>query len=124
MFKLALIALCASVFTLIAFVIPVQAGHMANAPYFCTTMDAAMETVRLQKAEKMDELRERATYDEAFKCWLAERDTPFIPLELVHQYYAFEAPRGVIKALAPDGTVVYLFGTMHFIDWLMHAQGA
>lgn len=114
---------CAALFTVIT-AIPSSAEHRANAPYFCTTMEAAMETVRIQKTGDMDALREKAANDESFKCWLLDATIPFVPVELMHQYKVDDLDRGFIKALAPDGTVVYLFGTMDFINWLMHEKGA
>ena len=114
---------CAALFFLLVFVIPAQAEHPASAPYFCTTMESAMETVRLQRAEQMDAIRDKAMSKADFKCWFNDFDVPFYPTELVYEYTAFNGPRGMFRALAPDGTEVFLFGTMEFIDHILHQQG-
>lgn len=115
---------CSVTFFLIAFVIPVKAEHITGAPYFCTTMEAAMETTRLQQADTLEVLRDRAESDVDFKCWFDNFNTRFYPVELVYEYVAYDALRGVITALAPDGSLVYLFGTMKYIDELLHQTGA
>lgn len=114
---------CAALFTVIT-AIPSRADHPSSAPFFCTTMEAAMETVRLQKADLMDELRDRAMSDEAFNCWFLDIDVPFWPLEIMHQYKVGDIDKGMVRARGPDGTIVYLFATMHFLNWLMHQEGA
>lgn len=116
--------ICSVTFFLIAFVIPVQAGHPASAPYFCTTVEAATETTRLQKALRMDELRTKAMSDSDFKCWFNESNVKFYPIELVYAYKVEGVSRGFITAYAPDRTIVYLFATMDFINWLLHTEGA
>ncbi len=113
-----------TLFFLMAFVIPVQAEHPASSLYFCTTMDAAMETVRFRKARDTDTLIDKALYDENFKCWFRNTLATFTPVELVHQYRAYDVNHGVVRAIAPDGVEVFLFGTMQFINRLMHQEGA
>lgn len=115
---------CAALFFLMVFVIPAQAQHPASAPYFCTTVEAAKETSRLQIAGQMDELREKAMSDSDFKCWFNESSVPFVPIDLVYAYEVEGVARGFIAAYAPDKTIVYLFGTMDFINWLLHERGA
>ena len=113
---------CAALFTMIL-ALPSHAEHPSSAPFFCTTMDDAMETVRLSQAGLMDELRSRAMSDDTFKCWFLDIYVPFWPLELMHQYKVDGVDKGMIRARGPDGTIVYLFATMHFLNWLMHQEG-
>lgn len=117
------ILFCAALFTVILN-FPSRADHPSSAPFFCTTMEAAMETVRLSQAGEEDELRSRAMSDDSFKCWFLDIAVPFWPLELMHQYKVGDVDKGMIRARGPDGTIVYLFATMHFLNWLMHQEGA
>ncbi len=118
------VLLCAAVFTLIVWIIPAQANHQwVGAPYVCTSLDAAMETVRFQEAEDQDGLMEKARTDSAFKCYVISRNIRLQALELVHEYTGYGVRKGVVRVRAPDGTDAYTFATMDFIDKLLHEQG-
>lgn len=116
-------AFCAALFFFLVFVIPAQANHVATVPYFCTDYDDAMETVRLQKDDALEVLRDKAKSDFTFSCWLNERNTSFVAVELMYEYTVFEERKGIVRAIAPDGTEVYLFGTMKIINELLHGKG-
>ncbi len=116
---------CVAVFTLIVWVIPAQASHkIISAPYVCTSLEAGMETVRFQEDGNQKGLMEKARKDKAFKCFvISARNIPFKALELVHEYTAYGVRKGMVRVLAPDGSIAYTFATMGFIDKLLHEQG-
>lgn len=116
---------CVALFTLIVWVIPAQANHrIVSAPYACTSLEDAMETVRLQEIGDMETIHERATEDKSFKCYaIPKRNVPFKVLELVHQYTAFGERKGMARVLAPGGRIAYTFASMTLLNKLLHQQG-
>ncbi len=117
------VALCAALFTLIVWIIPAQASHQAtSAPYVCTTFDAAMETVRLQLAGEDAKLKAMARTDKSFKCWFNTTNYRFYMLELVHEYTIGGVHKGVTRVRAPDGSAVYTFGPISFINDMLHVD--
>lgn len=121
MIKALTVALCAALFTLIVWIIPAQANHQpTSAPYVCTSLDAAMETVRMLQAGEEDELREMARTDKSFNCWFNSTNYKFYILELVHEYTIKGVHKGVTRVRAPDGNEVYTFGPISFINKVLH----
>jgi hypothetical protein len=118
-------AFCAALFFLIVFVLPAGAVHKTvGTPYVCTSLEDAMETVRLQMAGAMEIIVNRAMFDEDFKCFFLEDGARITIIELVYEYIAYGARRGLVRVQTSDGSLAYTFGTMQLINTAMHQEGA
>ena len=116
---------CSVTFFLIAFVIPVSANDQpAGAPYVCSTWDDAMETARLHAAEDMDAIIDRALADATFNCYFLDNSPPFKVIEVLYEYTAWGVRKGIARVQSPDGTEVYTFATMKFLNQILHQEGA
>ncbi len=111
-----------TLFFLMAFVVPVQAAHSVSAPYVCTSMADAMTTVGYVVNEQTEELYDRAKNDPTFNCYLIPLGTQFKPLELMHEYNDHGQHKGVLRAVAPDGVEVFLFGPINLINSMLHEK--
>lgn len=121
------IALCSVTFFLIAFVIPVKAGHPFTTNLVCHTFEAGLEAAQYFADRDTETVTQRAKNDNDFACYWVESGYSYWGLELVHQYKVNGQYQGMVRALDADGREVFTFGTMEYIDTLFHRipdQGA
>lgn len=113
---------CAVLF--LAITTPAEAKHPFRTNFVCTTWDAASEAVEYAERGKLAALRARTTNDRSFKCYLADPNMQFTVDKIVHRYWANGVSKAVVLARDPIGAKVFAFGTLYFINSLLHAEDA
>lgn len=112
--------LCSVTFFLIAFVIPVQAAHPFTTDFVCLTMEAGMDAAGMDAAGERAAMIQRAKTDAEFDCYMVPLGSPFLFVELVHEYRSDGVPTGLTLAIDIHGDEVYTLGTIDYIDSLLH----
>lgn len=117
---------CAALFTLIL-AIPVRAlDSEFTTIYVCTTEEAALATVAFIELGQQQARNDAAMHDEAFECWFIPSGIPFKPLEILSgiRYVEDSDTKAIMLAEAPDGTIVWTFGEINFLLYLLHSRDA